>query len=73
LSNLLQWLRHVDLAFESRMHSQKGCPIQLLKSRHEHNLNVLHVEHVKVAQVELGLAAIDEQLAIDTLVKVRAV
>lgn len=73
LADLGHWLGHENFAFELGMHRKEWSSVQFLESRHEHDLQIFHFEHVEVAEVELCSAPINEKLAVDLLVKGGAV
>lgn len=69
LPNLCQRLRHVNSAFECRVHRQEWRTLQFLKRRYQHDIDVLDVENVEVTNVILGLATVGKDLATDHFVK----
>lgn len=51
------------------MHCQERDAVELLESRHKHDLNVFYVEHIEVPHVVFGGAIIREKLAPDCFVE----
>lgn len=48
------------------MHCEERGTVELLECRHKDDLKVLYRKHVKVSEIKLCSAAINEQLAIDS-------
>jgi hypothetical protein len=67
LAYLHERLGHIHFAFELWVHRQERCAVELLEGGYENHLDVFDGQEVKVPEVKLGGAPIDEELITNLL------